>query len=107
MHLRDVATSSDAKVALAVFKHWREESGIEDESELHSGVSPRARSNNSTIRQIVRDLCAENGGIAERSQIYNVAISRSISEEEVNRVISKMLTSGELYSPGFDKFSFP
>ena len=107
MHLRDIATSDDAKVALAVFKHWREESGIEDESELHSGVSPRTRSNNSAIRQIVRDLCSEHDGTAEKSQIYNVAISRSISEDEVDRVISKMLTSGELYSPGFDKFSFP
>jgi replicative DNA helicase Mcm len=107
MHLRDIATSDDARVALAVFKHWREESGIEDESELHSGVSPRTRSNNSAIRQIVRDLCSEHDGTAEKSQIYNVAISRSISEDEVDRVISKMLTSGELYSPGFDKFSFP
>ena len=31
------AIAEDAKVALAVFKHWREESGIEDESE-YSGV---------------------------------------------------------------------
>ena len=72
MHLRDIATSDDAKVALAVFKHWREESGIEDESELHSGVSPRTRSNNSAIRQIVRDLCSEHDGTVEKSQIYNV-----------------------------------
>jgi len=107
MHLRDIATSDDAKVALAVFKHWREESGIEDESELHSGVSPRIRSNNSSIRQIIRDICAEHGGEAEKSQIYNAAILRSISEDEVNRVLSKMLTTGELYNPSFDKFSFP
>ena len=42
MHLQEVATVENAKVALAVFRHWREESGIEDESELHSGVSVRA-----------------------------------------------------------------
>ena len=58
MHLRDVATADDAKVALAVFKHWREESGIEDESELHSGVSVRARSNNTAIMQMIRDVCS-------------------------------------------------
>ena len=34
MFLREDATAEDAKVALAVFKHWREESGIEDESEF-------------------------------------------------------------------------
>ena len=32
MHLQEVATVENAKVALAVFRHWREESGIEDES---------------------------------------------------------------------------
>ncbi len=106
MHLRDVATSDDADVALAVFKHWREESGIEDESELHSGVSVRARSNNSTIRQMVRDICSQHGGVAERTQIYNLAIDRGISETEVDGVISKMLTSGELWSPRVDRFSF-
>lgn len=106
MHLRDVATADDAKVALAVFKHWREESGIEDESELHSGVSVRARSNNSTVRQMVRDVCSQHGGVAERSQIYNLAIDKGISEHEVDSVLSKMLTSGELWSPRIDQFSF-
>ena len=38
MHLREEANLDDAKTALAVFKHWREESAIEDESELYSGV---------------------------------------------------------------------
>lgn len=106
MHLRDVATADDAKVALAVFKHWREESGIEDESELHSGVSVRARSNNSTVRQMVRDVCSQHGGVAERSQIYNLAMDKGISEHEVDSVLSKMLTSGELWSPRIDQFSF-
>ncbi len=106
MHLNEVATSHDARVALAVFKHWREESGIEDESELHSGVSVRVRSNNSTIRQMIREICSERGGIAERTQIYNSAISRGITESEVDNVISRMLTSGELFSPRMDHFSF-
>jgi len=106
MHLRDVATADDAKVALAVFKHWREESGIEDESELHSGVSVRVRSNNSTVRQMVRDVCSQHGGVAERSQIYNLAMDKGISEHEVDSVLSKMLTSGELWSPRIDQFSF-
>ena len=106
MHLQDVATADDAKVALAVFKHWREESGIEDESELHSGVTVRARSNNSTVRQMVRDVCSQHGGVADRSQIYNLAIDKGISEHEVDAVLSKMLTSGELWSPRIDQFSF-
>ncbi len=107
MHLREVATKEDAKVALAVFKHWREESGIEDESELHSGVSVRARSNNTSIRNMIRDICTNSPqNTAEKTQIYNLAIQQGISEDEVDKVISGMLRSGELFSPRMDIFSF-
>ena len=107
MHLREVATKEDAKVALAVFKHWREESGIEDESELHSGVSVRARSNNTSIRNMIREICTNSPqNTAEKTQIYNLAIQQGISEDEVDKVISGMLRSGELFSPRMDIFSF-
>ena len=107
MHLREVATKEDAKVALAVFKHWREESGIEDESELHSGVSVRVRSNNTSIRNMIRDICTNSPqNTAEKTQIYNLAIQQGISEDEVDKVISGMLRSGELFSPRMDIFSF-
>ena len=96
MHLQEIATVDNAKVALAVFKHWREESGIEDESELHSGVSVKERSNNSTIMNIVRKLCQERGQ-AELTEIYNIAINRKISEAEVDKVVQKMNQTGELY----------
>ena len=105
MHLQEIATVDNAKVALAVFRHWREESGIEDESELHSGVSVRARSNNSAIMNMVRDLCSENGE-ADLVEIYNLALPRKISEEEVNRVVSKMLQNGELFESSTDKYRF-
>jgi len=105
MHLQEVATVENAKVALAVFRHWREESGIEDESELHSGVSVRARSNNSAIMNMVRDICSEKGE-AELTEIYNLALPRKISENEVDRVVSKMLQSGELYEASTDTYRF-
>jgi len=105
MHLQEVATVENANVALAVFRHWREESGIEDESELHSGVSVRARSNNSAIMNIVRDLCSEKGE-ADLVEIYNLSLPRKISEDEVNRVVSKMLQNGELFESSTDKYRF-
>ncbi|MEO2114737.1 MAG: minichromosome maintenance protein MCM [Candidatus Poseidoniia archaeon] len=105
MHLQEVATVENANVALAVFRHWREESGIEDESELHSGVSVRARSNNSAIMNMVRDLCSEKGE-AVLVEIYNLALPRKISEDVVNRVISKMLQNGELFESSTDKYRF-
>tara|TARA_B110000263_G_scaffold157200_1_gene136570 strand:- start:5857 stop:8019 length:2163 start_codon:yes stop_codon:yes gene_type:complete len=105
MHLQEVATVENANVALAVFRHWREESGIEDESELHSGVSVRARSNNSAIMNMVRDLCSEKGE-ADLVKVYNLALPRKISENEVNRVISKMLQNGELFESSTDKYRF-
>ena len=105
MYLQEVATVENAKVALAVFRHWREESGIEDESELHSGVSVKARSNNSVIMNMVRDICSEKGE-AELTEIYNLALPRKISENEVDRVVSKMLQTGELYEASTDTYRF-
>ena len=105
MHLREVATVENAKVALAVFRHWREESGIEDESELHSGVPVRARTNNTAIMNMVRDICSEKGS-ADLTEIYNLAIPRKISESEVDRVISKMLQGGQLYEESTDTYRF-
>ena len=105
MHLQEVATVENAKVALAVFRHWREESGIEDESELHSGVPVRARTNNTAIMNMVRDICSEKGS-ADLTEIYNLAIPRKISESEVDRVISKMLQGGQLYEESTDTYRF-
>ena len=105
MHLQEVATVENAKVALAVFRHWREESGIEDESELHSGVPVKARSNNAAIMNMVRDKCTETGEV-ELTELYNLAIQRGISENEVDRVVSKMSINGIIYEVGTDKYRF-
>ena len=56
--------------------------------------------------QMIRDVCSEYGGIAEKTQIYNLSMKRSISEREVDKVISRMLTSGQLFSPRMDHYSF-
>ena len=106
MHLRDTATGEDAKVALAVFRHWRDESGIEDDSELYSGISATARSNNTTIRNIVRDICHSGDGTANVTDIYNAASARKIPDTTVDDVLQRMLVSGELFSPRNDIYSF-
>ena len=106
MHLREVATVDDADVALAVFRHWREESGIEDESELYSGVSARVRNANAVVRQLVRDICVERDGKANLDEIYSRAASTNIPETTVDEVLSRMRMSGELFSPTNDVYSF-
>tara|TARA_Y100001978_G_scaffold154076_1_gene139454 strand:+ start:247 stop:2418 length:2172 start_codon:yes stop_codon:yes gene_type:complete len=106
MHLQETATVENAKVALAVFKHWREESGIEDESEIHSGVSPRVRVNNRAIMNMIRDICSEKGE-ATLVDIYNMAIPKKITENEVDRVLSKMIEGGQLFEPRTETYRFP
>jgi replicative DNA helicase Mcm len=105
MHLQETATVENAKVALAVFKHWREESGIEDESEIHSGVPPRVRVNNTAIMNMISDICSEKGE-AKLSDIYNIALPKKITENEVDRVVSKMLQTGQLYEASTDIYRF-
>ena len=52
---------------------------------------------------IVRDLCSEKGE-ADLVEIYNLSLPRKISEDEVNRVVSKMLQNGELFESSTDKY---
>ena len=106
MHLRDVASSEDAKVALAVFRHWREESGIEDESELHSGISASARATNTVVRSILREICSEGDGTAHITDIYNRASVRKLPETTVDDVLAHLRMSGEVFSPRNEVYSF-
>ena len=105
MFLREDATAEDAKVALAVFKHWREESGIEDESEF-SGTSVKQRNISVIVKNLIRDICTENGNVATISVIYNRALAKKIDESTVDRIIQQMRTSGILFQPKNDEYSF-
>ena len=105
MFLREVANADDAKMSIAVFRHWREEAGIEDESELISGVSVQQRNAAQVIRVTLRDLCSERG-VASMNDLLNRTASKGITEYQVEDMISKMLQSGELFSPRNDEYSF-
>ena len=91
--------------ALAVFKHWREESGIEDESEF-SGTSVKQRNTSVVVKNLIRDICTENGNVATISAIYNRALAKKIDESTVDRIIQQMRTSGILFQPKNDEYSF-
>lgn len=105
MHLRNIATADDAKMSLAIFRHWREEAGIEDESELMSGVTVGQRNAGNVVRAVLRDICT-NKGKAELTEVLNRCETRGIKEYQVEEVLSKMLQSGELFSPRTDEYSF-
>ena len=90
---------------MAVFKHWREESGIEDESEF-SGTSVKQRNTSVIIKNIIRDICTENGNNATKIEIYNRALAKKIDEFTVDRIISQMRASGVLFQPKNDEYSF-
>jgi len=105
MHLREIATADDAKMAMAIFRHWREEAGIEDESELMSGVSVSQRNAGNVVRAVLRDLCTDKG-VAELTNILNRCENRGVKNFQVEEVLSKMLQSGELFSPRIEEYSF-
>ncbi len=105
MHLREIATADDAKMAMAIFRHWREEAGIEDESELMSGVSVSQRNAGNVVRAVLRDLCTDKG-VAELTNILNRCENRGVKNFQVEEVLSNMLQSGELFSPRIDEYSF-
>ena len=105
LHLNEIATKEDARIAIALFSLWREEGNVKDDSELYSGISVSQRQAPPRIRQIIRDLC-ENKGVASLDEIINRCDELKISEYQVEGVISKMLTSGELYEARTNEYSF-
>ena len=107
MHLRDIATEEDAKVSLAVFKHWRSEGNVKDESDLHSSVGPVKKTQKSQkVRQIIIKLC-EDKGVAKIQEIYDFASKSQILPHEVDTILSKLLQGGGLFEPTNGIYSFP
>ena len=105
LYLKETATEVDAKVAIALFRLWREEGNVQDDSELYSGVSVSQRQAPPRIRQIIRDLC-EKKGVASLNEILNLCDELNIQKYQAEQVISGMLVSGELYEARTNEYSF-
>jgi replicative DNA helicase Mcm len=101
LYLREEATIEDAKLAIAVVKHWRHAaSGDEfDEITLRTGVTRNKRSAERVITSVVRNLIREMGGECTTTDVYNVAIEQGFDEETADRVLSTLHTRGTLFSP--------
>ena len=108
LHLRTIATQIDAKTAIAIHKHWMAEEDI-NERDLHNQVMLTSKSpSNRTramVREIVRNLLSETGE-AEMSKIFEICEPKGVPIDVASEVISRMQTSGELFSPkpGFVQF---
>lgn len=104
LFLRDVATIEDAKVAIAVVKHWRQidQAGEFDEISLRTGMTRDKRSAERTIHSIVRNLCRELGGECQTFQVYNSAGEQGFDEDTVDRVLNTLANRGSLYRPRMD-----
>tara|TARA_B100002051_G_C16677525_1_gene607903 strand:- start:213 stop:1436 length:1224 start_codon:yes stop_codon:yes gene_type:complete len=108
LHLRTIATQIDAKTAIAIHKHWMAEEDI-NERDLHNQVMLTSKSpSNRTramVREIVRNLLSETGE-AEMSKIFEICEPKGVPIDVAREVISRMQTSGELFSPkpGFVQF---
>ncbi len=105
LHLKEIATKEDAKIAIALFRLWRDEGNVQDDSELYSGVSVSQRQAPPRIRQIIRDLC-EKKGVASLNEILNICDELNIQHYQVEQVISRMLMSGELFEVRKEEYSF-
>ena len=103
--LKETATEDDARVAIALFGYWRHEGNVQDDSELYSGVSVSQRRGPPMIRGIIRDLC-EKKGVATLDEILNLGDQLNIQGYQVEEVISRMLTSGELYEARTNEYRF-
>ncbi len=100
MGLREEAGVEDAKIAIALYKHWRYElMGDEyDELTIQTGETTRKRSADRVVSGIVRNLCRERGE-CHTIDIYNTADDAGFDEDTVDRVLRALQQRGTLYSP--------
>ena len=105
MHLRNIATEDDAKVALAVFKHWRSENNVNDETAFHSKVPQQKMIIDREIRKIITSICYEKGQ-AMIEEIYDQANKKGITPNAVDDIVGKLRQGGILFSPSNDVYSF-
>tara|TARA_B100000003_G_scaffold29486_2_gene23548 strand:+ start:176 stop:2464 length:2289 start_codon:yes stop_codon:yes gene_type:complete len=101
LHLRTTASKIDAKTAIAIHKHWMAEEDI-SERDLHNQVMLTSKSpSNRTramVRETIKNLHSEMGEV-EISKIFEICEPKGIPIDVASEVISKMQTSGELFSP--------
>ena len=105
MHLRDIGTEKDAEVAIAIFKHWRTEGNVGDESEFHSERAAKQIKPDKVVRQIITKLCEEKGE-ALIKEIYEASKKSKIKPFEVDRIIATLRQGGILFNPREGVYSF-
>ena len=104
LYLREEATIEDAKMAIAVVKHWRHEAAGDefDEITLRTGVTRNKRSAERVITSVVRNLIREMGGECATTDVYNATTERGYDEDTTDRVLATLRTRGTLWCPRLD-----
>lgn len=102
--LRDKVTEEDAEAAIMLMKRSLQEVGIDvqtgrpDIDTIMTGKPKSVREKLSIVLNTIKQF-EERRGYAEDSELRAALIENGISELEINRILSWLLTEGKVYSP--------
>tara|TARA_X000001036_G_scaffold124620_1_gene118114 strand:- start:365 stop:2515 length:2151 start_codon:yes stop_codon:yes gene_type:complete len=80
MNLRDEVIGEDADMAIAIFRHWREEENVGSVAEMSTGSSHGPAQMNRIVMKIVKDIVSETGKDAMQNEIYSRALTMGIED---------------------------
>ena len=80
MNLRDEVIGEDADMAIAIFRHWREEENVGSVAEMSTGASHGPAQMNRIVMKIVKDIVSETGKDAMQNDIYSRAMAMGIED---------------------------
>ena len=101
MHLRNEVLEDDAEMAVAIFKHWRNEEGGETISDRSTGSPYAKRQIMIRTLDIIRDINQETGDDAFTNDIYSraLALNPQIQPNEVDTAIQQLSQDTQIIMP--------
>ena len=75
------------------------ETGLFDTDLINTGVGKSQRDTMRTLRNIIRDLADEHGGIAPEDDVMSEAMAAGIDTDKTTHMLEKLQQQGEIYSP--------
>ena len=105
--LSNVVTTEDANRAVRLVRYYLEKiagtsSGQLDIDMMATGVSKSQRDNIATIRKIIHRFGDEAGISMEELTLHGT--QEGISEKEINSIVKKMKSNGDIYTPKDGRF---
>lgn len=105
IRLSDEITVVDAERVIRIVEDclrqvgFDEEAGVFDVDKIAVGTTKSQRDRIKLLRDIIRDLASEHGGMAPEDEVLAEAEDRGIDRSKAEEIIKRLKQQGDVYSP--------